>query len=525
MSSKTTNTPTVLALEKENRKFRILQEIHKKIGAERDIDKLLPLIISEISKLFDADRTSVFLVDWDTLDLRAKFAEGVENDSISIKLGIGIVGWSVLTKQVVNITNANEHPYFSPAIDQVLNSKTESILVAPIVNKQGYVIGALQLLNKNTGCFTDTDIKLIKKQAESLGNRKNSLSCITFRQAEKLIEQLIHSTRCESGSIFRIDQESGHLYSLYTHGLEKPDIDLNLKLGIAGLVAVSGQVLNITDASRDSRFDSSIDKKTGYRTKTILALPLTDQNNENIGVIEVINKKKGVFNDADVEMLQGLSSIVGITVVNAMMFAEQEKQFNSFLEVMAASIDAKDTFTAGHSLNVTRYAMGIAGELGFNESEIDIIRTAGLLHDYGKLGIDDHILKKPGRLDDVEYEQIKQHVTITRNILEKMNFARKYRNVPAIAASHHEYIDGSGYDCGLKHNEIPFMAKIITVADVYEALTADRLYRPAMKTDEALAILHEGVENHKFDPNVVNALIRYLDNNKLGLPAASSAAS
>jgi len=192
------------------------------------------------------------------------------------------------------------------------------------------------------------------------------------------------------------------------------------------------------------------------------------------------------------------------------MFDEHEKQFQSFLEVMAASIDAKDKFTAGHSLNVTRFAEGIANELGFNDSELEVIRTAGLLHDYGKLGIDDHILKKPGKLNEAEYHEIQKHVTITRDILEKMNFARKFRNVPAIAASHHEYIDGSGYDCGLHANEIPFMAKIITVADVFESLTADRHYRPAMSTEEAISILHDGVAEGKFDGNIVSALENYL---------------
>ena len=195
------------------------------------------------------------------------------------------------------------------------------------------------------------------------------------------------------------------------------------------------------------------------------------------------------------------------------MFAEQERQFQSILEVMAASIDAKDKLTAGHSMNVTRFAMGIAAELGFSDSEIDLLRTAGLLHDYGKLGIDEQVLKKTGKLNEKEYQHMKEHVTITRNILAKMRFARKYRNVPIIAASHHEYIDGSGYDCGLQSKEIPFMSKIITVADIFEALTADRHYRRAMPTEKALSILQEGVDDGKLDGNIVNALINYLGKN------------
>ncbi|MBW2466913.1 MAG: GAF domain-containing protein [Deltaproteobacteria bacterium] len=514
MSRSRTDDLKLQSHEEEIRKFKILQEIQKKIGAERSIDKLLPLIISEISELMDADRTSIFLVDWNTLDLRARFSEGVANDSISIKLRMGIVGWSVLSKQVVNITNAYEHPYFNPDIDQILDYKTESILVAPVQDDEGQILGALEMLNKDIGCFNDADMALIRDQAQMLG-RKEGLSVVNMPagKAKEVIEKLAKQTSCERGSFFIVDRNTNQLKSLFALGLEENDINLNLKLGIAGFVAVSGQVLNIEDALQDERFDSSIDKITGYKTNTILALPLIDHSGETIGVLEVINKKKGVFNESDIQILKGLSSIVAIAIVNAMMFAEQEKQFQSILEVMAASIDAKDNLTAGHSINVTHLAMGIAAELGFNDSEVDVIRTAGLLHDYGKLGIDDQVLKKPGKLNEEEYEHIKQHVRITRNILDKMFFARKYRNVPIIASSHHELLDGSGYDRGSTSKEISFMSKIITVADVFEALTADRHYRPAMPTEKAISILEDGVTGGKFDGNIVNALKSYLVKN------------
>ena len=514
MNLSKTHPQHLQSLEKEIRKFKILQEIQKRIGAERDIEKLLPLIISEISELIEADRTSLFLVDWDTLELRSKFAEGIANNAISINLRMGIVGWSVLSKQVVNIANAHEHPYFNPDIDQILNYKTESILVAPVQDNKGHIVGALELLNKDTGCYSDADMALIMDHAHALGHEADHpLGEMSFGEAKTLIQVLMDKTNSERGSIFIVDQNVGQLCSLYAYGLEKSDINLNLKLGIAGLVAVSDQVLNIKDAANDDRFDSSIDEKTGYKTRTILGLPVKDHDGKVIGVIEVINKHNGIFNNADIDILKGLSSIVAITIVNATMFAEQERQFQSILEVMAASIDAKDKLTAGHSMNVTRFAMGIAAELGFSDSEIDIIRTAGLLHDYGKLGIDDQVLKKPGKLNEKEYQHIKEHVTITRNILAKMRFARKYRNVPIIATSHHEYLDGSGYDSGLQSKEIPFMAKIITVADIFEALTADRHYRRAMPTEKALSILQEGVDDGKLDGNIVNALMNYLGKN------------
>jgi HD-GYP domain-containing protein (c-di-GMP phosphodiesterase class II) len=233
-----------------------------------------------------------------------------------------------------------------------------------------------------------------------------------------------------------------------------------------------------------------------------------DQNGEVLGVIEAINKREGTFTDTDAEHLNALSSGIAIALENAMLFQEQDRQFKSILEVMAASIDAKDPLTAGHSKKVTQYAVGVADELGFGEIEQDILSVAALLHDYGKLGINDYILKKQGRLTDEEYENIKQHVFITRDILNKMHFSRQYRNVPMIAASHHERLDGSGYLAGLKSEDIPFMTKIIAVADVFEALTSQRHYRDALPTKDAFAIL-EKESGTMYDESVVAALKKY----------------
>ncbi|MBU0483447.1 MAG: GAF domain-containing protein [Proteobacteria bacterium] len=498
----------VNSLEKENCQFKKILAIQKRIGSERQLDRLMPLIISEISELLDAERTTIFLIDWERMELQAKFAEGIVEQEITIKLKMGIVGWAVLSKQEISISNASDHPYFNPEIDQLHDFKTESILVAPIINKQGEVLGALELINKDTGVFTEHDLEMTRQDAAKLGLEDN-LQNIAAGRIEQMIDCLVRNASCQRGSLFLIDADSGQLMSVFAHGLDGSAISLSLNLGVAGLVAVSGKVINILDSATDSRFDQKIDQLTGFETKTILGLPIRNYLDEVIGVIEIINKCNDSFSGEDIEIMDGLSSMVAITMDNALMLAEQERQFRSIIEVMAASIDAKDTLTAGHSTQVTHYAVEIARELGFGESDLDVIGVAGLLHDYGKLGIDDQILKKPGRLSDREYSQIKEHVTLTRSILGKMRFARKYRNVPIIAAAHHELLDGSGYDSGILGREIPFMAKIITVADVFEALTSKRHYRQAMPKDEALALIEKD-SGCKYDAKVIKALKNYL---------------
>lgn len=147
--------------------------------------------------------------------------------------------------------------------------------------------------------------------------------------------------------------------------------------------------------------------------------------------------------------------------------------------------------------------------MGFGEGELDILSVAALLHDYGKSGVDDDVLKKPGNLTTEEFAHIRQHVTFTRSILNNMHLARKYQNVPMIAASHHERLDVSGYGCGLKGSDIPFMSKIIAVADIFEALTADRHYRKAMSTEDAFVFLDKEADLQRLDQNIISALKTY----------------
>ncbi len=494
-------------LEAENRQLKRFIEIEKKIGGERNINQLLPLIMTEISRFLDADRSTLFLLNWEGMELWAKFAEGLEAGKISIKMRMGIVGVSVLTKQIINVANAYEDPRFNAKIDEITGFKTQSILAAPIFGKDNEVVGAVELLNKKAGLFTKEDEQLVRKQISNLREEEFTLQ-LDKSQAETFVCEIRELTQCLRGSLFLINKQKGELFTIVSDGLGGKDIRLSMNLGIAGLVAMTGKALNIPDAYADSRFDMRTDQKTGYRTRCILCVPVKNKNREVFGVIQTINKKNGIFTDTDAEYLKALSSGIAIALENAMLFREQDRQFKSILEVMAASIDAKDPLTAGHSKKVTQYAVGIANELGFGEIEQDILSVAALLHDYGKLGIDDYILKKPGRLTDEEYENIKQHVFITRDILNKMHFSRQYRNVPMIAASHHERLDGSGYLAGLKSEDIPFMTKIIAVADVFEALTSQRHYRDALPADSAFEILEQESET-MHDESVVAALKKY----------------
>jgi putative nucleotidyltransferase with HDIG domain len=247
-------------------------------------------------------------------------------------------------------------------------------------------------------------------------------------------------------------------------------------------------------------------KKMG--AKSFICCPIIYEA-EPLGILAVdhINTKRPLV-QTDMNLLMGIAPQIGISIHNAMLTEGRERQFRSILQVLAASIDARDPLTAGHSAKVTEYALGICKELNLPKDYVEMIRVASLLHDYGKIGIKDDILKKNGPLTIEEHDEIKTHVKKTTKILDQVNFEGIYQEVPKIVESHHEKIDGSGYPMGLKGDQIPLGAKIIAVADFFEAITAKRHYREPMPLDTAFGLLMEGCDIH-FDRKIVEAFIRH----------------
>ncbi|MFH1460464.1 MAG: HD domain-containing phosphohydrolase [Candidatus Omnitrophota bacterium] len=176
------------------------------------------------------------------------------------------------------------------------------------------------------------------------------------------------------------------------------------------------------------------------------------------------------------------------------------------IKILALALDARDHYTHGHSEQVTEYAVSIAQEMGLSVQEIDRIRDAGILHDIGKIGIPDAVLLKPGPLNDEEYALIKKHPSIGRKILEPVNCLAD--KVPLIY-HHHEHFDGQGYPEGLKAESIPVGARILAIADAYQAMTSDRPYRKALSIEVAVDELIKN-KNKQFDGRIVDVFLNIL---------------
>ena len=321
----------------------------------------------------------------------------------------------------------------------------------------------------------------------------------------------IQADRC---TVFMFDKEKNELWSKVALGLDSQEIRFPADKGLAGYVVKTGEPLNIPDAYSDPRFNPDIDKETGYTTKTILCMPIKNNNKEIIGAFQVLNKLCGVFTKGDEDLLAAIGGSASIALENAQLFEQQKELykeqkilFESFIDTLAKSIDARDKITAGHSSRVKLYSMLLVDELGCDEKFKELVEKAAILHDIGKIGIRDSVLQKEGKLTEDEYKHIQEHVRITHDILEKIHSSENFKIITEIACSHHEKYDGSGYYRHLAGEDIPYGGRILAVADVFDAITSRRHYRDKMPIQNVIDILISGKNKH-FDGNLVDAFLK-----------------
>ncbi len=329
-----------------------------------------------------------------------------------------------------------------------------------------------------------------------------------------IAEETKNAMQADRCTVFIYDKEKDELWSKVALGMDSQEIRFPATKGLAGYVVKTGETLNIADAYNDLRFNKDVDLKTGYKTKTILCMPIKNNNQEIIGAFQVLNKANGTFTKNDEDLLVAIGGSASIALENAQLF-EQQKQlyreqkelFESFINTLASSIDARDKITAGHSQRVKLYSMLLANALNLDEKTKELIEKAAILHDIGKIGIRDSVLQKEGKLTPEEYSHIQEHVKITHNILDNISMSSDFRIITEIACSHHEKYDGNGYYRHLKGEEIPYGGRILAVADVFDAITSRRHYRDKMPIKNVIDILIKDSGTH-FDKSLVDVFLK-----------------
>ncbi len=427
-----------------------------------------------------------------------------------------------------------------------LNQKIKNLLCVPIVHKDK-TLGVIQLVNNK---FEDRKY-LVQKQANLLGlylvntyhlSESNqwsgrlqqlldfigsiSASLDPDEILRMMLEQISLLLDAEAASLFRIEEPSGdailHLSSRADHRVVE-NYRIPRGKGIINHVISTGETLVVSNVDRDQRHFNGLDAISNFETRSILAVSLQSHRivlgkkrgiskARVIGGLEIINKMNGEFTRMDVALAEIFASQAATILQTATLYNEMEDLYKQLLGSLMFAVDAKDPYTEYHSQSVSDYAVAIGQELGLSFEMINQLEIGGLLHDVGKIGIPDEILKKSSILTREEYHEIYRHPKIGYKIMQKVQLMGS--DVLKAIIEHHERLDGSGYPLGLRGDEISLAGRIVAVADVFHALTSERPYRNAMPPEAAFAHLvsEAGI---RLDKKCVEALRRAYDHGKI----------
>jgi putative nucleotidyltransferase with HDIG domain len=292
--------------------------------------------------------------------------------------------------------------------------------------------------------------------------------------------------KAEASAIFEVDADKGDLFFRLARGAKAAQVKtMRLKMGegVAGWVAQTGQAVIVPQTEADPRFDPDLDARSGFHTRSLVSVPLKHQD-RLLGVIQVLNKRPPLeFNQEDLELLTLLAQRIATALANAQAYTRLAQVSQQVIKTLSSTVELRDPYTAGHQRRVAQIAVAIAQEMGLDENKQELIRIGCILHDIGKIVVPAEILSKPGKINPLEKELVKSHSRVGYELLKEIDFPKE---ITDIVVQHHERLDGSGYPNGLRGEEISLEARIIAVADIMEAMTFHRPYRPALGVEKAL---------------------------------------
>jgi adenylate cyclase len=358
------------------RRFSVLIEVNKTVGKSISLDEMLPHLIEVIADVLHADRATLFLHDDRSRELFSRVVQGDDVNEIRIRDDSGVAGAVFTTGRTLIIPDAYADTRFSPETDKQTGYRTHNILCSPIRNRAGEVIGITQVLNKTNGGFGDADATLLEaittQAAAALEHarfveelekaHRDEVILLEVSGAvsgdldldsllEKIMQATTKLTAAERSTLFIHDPETGELWSRVAQGTERKEIRLPSYGGLAGAAFTAGETLNIVDAYADARFNREFDRQTGFKTRSILCMPLADRLGQPIGVMQVLNKVGGPFTVLDETRLKAFSAQAAVALENAKLFQDvlQLKNYNEgilkSLSNGVATVDSKFVVT------------------------------------------------------------------------------------------------------------------------------------------------------------------------------------
>ena len=349
-------------LKAEIGRSKLLLDISRKIASIKNLSEILWTIVEFVTKNVDADRGTLFLNDEETNELYSRVAQGDLTREIRILNTVGIAG-GIFQSQVGEIIHdVYSDERFNKDVDQETGYKTKNMICSPVRTVNGKIIGVIQVLNKNKGRFTKDNLEFVNsvatQAAVSIQNAQNNeffekkraqemefISIVSDVTAEidlsallkRVMEEATRMLNADRATLFLNDEKTNELFSRVAMGEGMGEIRLPNTAGIAGSVFTSGKTMNIPYAYADLRFNPAFDKQTGYFTRSILCVPVTNKNGKVIGCTQVLNKKGGKFTEEDESRLKAFTQQVAIALENAKLFDDVSKS-RKYNESMLSSM-------------------------------------------------------------------------------------------------------------------------------------------------------------------------------------------
>lgn len=520
------------------KKMALLQKVkqellrHAVIGPA-EMDSLLMSYLKAILTITGTSAGSILIHEGGHLVFRA--SAGPASSKLHGKRLLpdeGIAGRVFQTGKTYVSADVSRDTRWSSRVSAELRTQTENLMAAPL-KAADTVIGVIEIINKKgSRPFRKEDKEMLEMlsgqlaldvayatlASESLRTARRRTTQMELAMVlnsslkqrdvrQQAIEAVASLLDAEVGSLLLVDEKSKDLFFEVALGEKEERVkQMRLKMGegIAGWVAANDQHALINDVQNDPRYFRRAQTITDFITRNMVCVPVRSKGMV-IGVLQAINKKGGgLFTEEDVENCWTLSNQVAMALENAHLYSELKETFLNTAEALAAAVEKRDPYTGGHIKRVVEYSMAIARHLSDPLTDMEDLRLAAVLHDIGKIGIRDSVLLKQARLDQDEIAHMREHPLVGEDILEHIEQMKKVRK---IMRAHHEKWDGTGYPDGLKGDDIPVHARIIAVADTFDAITTDRPYRKAADWKTAVEEINR-CSGRDYDPATVHAFMR-----------------
>jgi len=510
--------------------LQVLNETAGALIAEVELPQLLETILDRVQSMFKVDRCAILRIapgGRRLLMLKSVGYDPSVAENFSVAVGEGISGWVASTGMPAFVEDlASDHRYI-PGVQGAVSE------VAVPLRRKEEVIGVLDIESTRPLALGDIDMKLLSLFASHAAAAIYNASLIAeVTESRSLLERRVRELQVLNhvgkllGEVIALDDVLAEILRLAHEVLHfdscavlLPDPANPELLRVRAAIGYRDDVIDEFSVKRGGgvtggvyqsgipRLIEDVSQEPGYVSGTVggrceMACPLIARG-KVLGVIDAEGKDAGAFTEQEFVLFSTFASQAAVAIRNAQTMARKQAVYYQTISSLASALEARDSYTRGHSERVTRLGLEIGEKLGLREGDKALIRQAGLLHDIGKIGIPDQVLNKRDTLSTKERSEIEHHPLFGNTILQQLHFLT---DASKAILHHHERFDGTGYPSGLFGHEIPVVARIIAVADSWDAMTSDRPYRDAMEEEQAL---DEVLSNsgRQFDPEVVRAFL------------------